>query len=296
MRAKLISREHGEFAIEETATIGRAAACTVVLEATVVSNEHARIRFVEERSAYIVEDLGSLNGTFLDGVRLDRQEVLGSLHVIQFGDGVDFIFQLVDVDPGEPATEGKGEDGTVGLPASGKTQVGGEAPVLPAPLREGGVESAESAKSEDAGRTRVEQDVVPVPEILAEAGEAVRARAVAGSGFALEFLLGDRSQRFSLKVGANVVGRSKTADIRIDFPDLSRRHATLTVSESSVTAIDEGSRNHTFVNGEQIEAQVALPVGAQIVFGRLEARLISTATEAEETVDRSGDPGKNDPS
>jgi pSer/pThr/pTyr-binding forkhead associated (FHA) protein len=71
------------------------------------------------------------------------------------------------------------------------------------------------------------------------------------------------------------VGRSKAADIRLDLADLSRRHATLTVSEGGVLVRDEGSRNHTFVDGEQIEKEVAVSVGAQIVFGRVEARLIA---------------------
>lgn len=85
--------------------------------------------------------------------------------------------------------------------------------------------------------------------------------------------------RFPLRPGQNVVGRSKDADVRLDLPDLSRRHATVIVSDQSVRVRDEGSRNRTFVNGEPIETEVLVPTGAKIVFGRLEARLIESQAE-----------------
>lgn len=276
MKAKLISREHGEFAIGRTATIGRSADCAVQLEASVVSSRHARIEFDPKREAYVLEDLGSLNGTYLDGVRLDRKEVLGKLHVVRFGDDRRFVFQLLDSDPSaEPGAESGSE--TVGLPPTGKTRIGGEVPVIPASLRDGD----QGQEGEEAGRTRVEQDAVPLPEVLAEASEAVRARSLPGPAFALEVELGDHTQRFPLKAGENVVGRSNSAEIRLELPDLSRRHATLIVSSDSVRIRDEGSRNRTFVDGEAIESEIALPVGARVVFGRLEARLLAAEGPAE---------------
>ena len=54
MKAKLISKEYGEFVFDQLATIGRAQGSTVTLEATVVSNEHARISFEAQRSAYVL--------------------------------------------------------------------------------------------------------------------------------------------------------------------------------------------------------------------------------------------------
>jgi pSer/pThr/pTyr-binding forkhead associated (FHA) protein len=288
MRAKLISREHGEFAIEQSATIGRAAGNAVVLEASVISTEHARIRFDAQRSAYVLEDLGSLNGTYLDGIRLDREEVLGKLHVIRFGDHEDFVYQLVDAEPGaelDTAPEVAREPETIGLPASGKTQVGGEVPVLPAGLRDGADTSA------DTGGTRVEQGVVPIPEVLARAAESVAAEVAVQPAFALEFSLEGGTERFLLKVGENVVGRSGKAEVRLASPDLSRRHATLIVAGDQVRLRDEGSRNHTFVNGQQVDQEVVLPVGAEIVFGRLEARLIAIGSSEKSDAQSQADTG-----
>ncbi len=299
MKAKLISKEYGEFVFDQLATIGRAQGSTVTLEATVVSSEHARISFDAQRSAYVLEDLGSLNGTQLDGVRIERKEVLDKLHLVCFGGGVDFIFQLLNA---EEATELD----TIELPPVGKTDVEEEMPVLPAALREepSGTPGAEtgaevgaeaSAGAQDRGATRAEEAPVPVPEVLAQAGAALASGISSEPALVLEFVLDDESLRFPLEQGENVVGRSKTADIRLDLADLSRRHATLTVSGGGVLVRDEGSRNHTFVDGEQIEKEVAVSVGTKIVFGRVEARLVAgpvtgPATETKQAMSEEHEP------
>jgi pSer/pThr/pTyr-binding forkhead associated (FHA) protein len=271
MKAKLISREHGEFVFGQQATIGRTEGSTVRLDTAVISSEHARITFDPQRSAYVLEDLDSLNGTQLDGVHIERQEFLGKMHVINFGGSQDFIFQLLSV-------EADTEFDTIDVPPVGKTQVGGEVPVLPAALREAGADhTAGTGAQEDAGGTRIEEEFVSLPEVLAEFRAGAAPKEDAGPALALEFVLKEEPLRFLLKEGENVVGRSATADIRIDVRDLSRRHATVTVSKERVLVRDEGSRNQTFVGGKRIDQEVEVPVGEQIVFGRLEARLVSTA-------------------
>jgi pSer/pThr/pTyr-binding forkhead associated (FHA) protein len=289
MRAKLVSRAHGEFAFGEEATIGRTAGSTVRLEAAVISSEHALIRFDPERSAYVLEDLDSLNGTELDGAPIDRKEVLGRLNVIRFGGSEEFIFQLVSAEAGSQenleASESP-EAETRSARATGKTQVGVEIPAVPEALREPAAKGeaeveagAQAGKGDDLGGTRIEKDVVPLPDVLARASAATSSEpaasaAAAASGFELEFDLEDGPERFALRVGDNVVGRSKTADIRLDLPDLSRRHATLIVAEDEVRVRDEGSRNHTFVDGQQIDRETVAPVGAQIIFGRVGSTLL----------------------
>ena len=296
MKAKLISKEYGEFVFDQLATIGRAQGSTVTLEATVVSSEHARISFDAQRSAYVLEDLGSLNGTQLDGVRIESKEVLDKLHLVCFGGGVDFIFQLLNVEEGT-------ELETIELPPVAKTDVDEEMPVLPAALREepSGTPGAEvgaevgAEGAQDRRATWAEEAPVPVPEVLAQAGAAPASGISSEPALVLEFVLDDESLRFPLEQGENVVGRSKTADIRLDLADLSRRHATLTVSGGGVLVRDEGSRNHTFVDGEQIEKEVAVSVGTKIVFGRVEARLVAgpvtgPATETKQAMSEKHEP------
>lgn len=81
--AKLVVREPPEqagigFPLAEELTVGRAAGCQITLDDTFVSQIHARI-FARE-GEYLVEDLGSTNGTYLN-----RQKVAGPM-LIQQGD------------------------------------------------------------------------------------------------------------------------------------------------------------------------------------------------------------------
>ena len=51
--------------------IGRGDDCDFVLDGKEISRKHARVRYAEEK--YVVEDLGSTNGTFVNGKRISFQ-------------------------------------------------------------------------------------------------------------------------------------------------------------------------------------------------------------------------------
>ncbi|MDX6608779.1 MAG: hypothetical protein QOF85_704 [Solirubrobacterales bacterium] len=59
---------------------------------------------------------------------------------------------------------------------------------------------------------------------------------------------------FTIKQGWTRIGRSATADIRLDDPSVSRRHA-LIVSEQpdSLRVLDDRSLNGVFLNGEIVD-------------------------------------------
>ena len=81
-------------------------------------------------------------------------------------------------------------------------------------------------------------------------------------------------ERFKLQDGENPVGRAEDAALRIVSPDVSRRHAVLTVDGGTVTVRDVGSSNHTFLAGKQIDEAVEVALGAELRFGGVKARLI----------------------
>ncbi|HEV8539503.1 MAG TPA: FHA domain-containing protein, partial [Bacteroidota bacterium] len=80
--------------IKDEVTIGKGTGNTLQLDAAPISTKHARIFFDTKANSYIIEDLGSRNGTRLDGVRVREKERLGQLHIITFAEKYDFIFQL----------------------------------------------------------------------------------------------------------------------------------------------------------------------------------------------------------
>ncbi len=72
------------FGLGDEMVIGRADKCHLVLDDTYVSQMHARI-FARD-GVYVLEDLGSTNGTYLNGRQLQRPERLKMADVIRIGD------------------------------------------------------------------------------------------------------------------------------------------------------------------------------------------------------------------
>lgn len=73
-------RETEVFLGPQPITIGRSQDCEVTLETTAVSRRHARVRASD--ADYLIEDLGSRNGTFLNGNRIDTPQPLTDGDVI----------------------------------------------------------------------------------------------------------------------------------------------------------------------------------------------------------------------
>ncbi len=68
-----------------TFTLGRLAGCDVQLTDEKASREHCRIWFDHGHKAYMLVDLGSANGTKLNGRFLRRETVLAGEDEITFG-------------------------------------------------------------------------------------------------------------------------------------------------------------------------------------------------------------------
>jgi len=74
----------------EGLTIGRDAKCLLRFNDIQVSRKHARIEF--NRGAWLITDLGSANGTFVNRVQV-QQKILSPGDLIQIGE-LELIFQL----------------------------------------------------------------------------------------------------------------------------------------------------------------------------------------------------------
>jgi serine phosphatase RsbU (regulator of sigma subunit) len=79
-----------QFPLDKPATeIGRHTTADICLESQAVSRRHARV--VEEQGKYLVEDLQSSNGTFVNGRRVGRPQVLTERDSLQIGP---YVFAL----------------------------------------------------------------------------------------------------------------------------------------------------------------------------------------------------------
>jgi DNA-binding winged helix-turn-helix (wHTH) protein len=79
-------------------------------------------------------------------------------------------------------------------------------------------------------------------------------------------------RRIALATGTYVVGRDRHADVWIDDPSVSRRHARLVVDGDSVAVEDLESRNGTRVRGTLVSEPVRLTEGDVVTFGAIESR------------------------
>ena len=75
-------------------------------------------------------------------------------------------------------------------------------------------------------------------------------------------------QRYSLNVGSVVLGRSSEADILIDDTGVSRRHLEIRTSQGRSHAVDLGSTNGSYVNGQRVQGEAELTDGSVITMGR----------------------------
>jgi len=79
-------------------TIGRDSTNEVVINDAEISRRHARLTF--QGGKYVLEDLGSTNGTFVNGQRLAGPRVLKAGEVVSFGEQIVLVFEVSTFDPG----------------------------------------------------------------------------------------------------------------------------------------------------------------------------------------------------
>jgi len=80
-------------------------------------------------------------------------------------------------------------------------------------------------------------------------------------------------------IGELVLGRGDEADIVLEDPKVSRRHARLLVAPGAIRLEDFGSHNGTWIDGKRVEGTSALPLGALVLIGQTTLVLARTATE-----------------
>ena len=85
---------------------------------------------------------------------------------------------------------------------------------------------------------------------------------------------GEGALLISLKEGWTRVGRTAAADVRLDDPSVSRRHALIVRTHSGgLRALDDRSLNGLFVNGQRVE-WTKLADGDELEIGRFRLHVL----------------------
>jgi hypothetical protein len=109
----------------------------------------------------------------------------------------------------------------------------------------------------------------PVPSTSTPPNWREEARNHAAPGYCLALQGDDGEIRiFQIERGWTRIGRSPTADLRLDDPSVSRRHALLVAEPGKpLRILDDRSLNGVFVNGETVE-WAPLHDGDELAVGR----------------------------
>jgi len=94
--------------------IGRDINADVVLNTAEVSRRHARLYL--DGGAYVVEDLGSTNGTFINGQHLAMPTPLRSGDIIMLGEAATLVYEASQYDPNATMISPSGGPATIAPP------------------------------------------------------------------------------------------------------------------------------------------------------------------------------------
>jgi ABC transport system ATP-binding/permease protein len=238
-----------------TYRIGRDPKSDIVMTDSRVSWRHGELRV--DGGAWIIEDLGSTNGTFLGLQRLNRIEISAEC-VVRLGNPDDGpVLRCMPQVPAAPAGQVMSppadHPGTAlsASPAPSAPPAPEAAPAEPAPPRE-----------PSAPRDRFAPPEPPAPREREHGPRHAMAGAAAQSAqpVAPDLLPSvDRRPTARMKLPAKAlrIGREPDNDVVLSDLNVSRHHAELRKSPTgSYEIVDLGSHNGTFVNGQRVSSQV----------------------------------------
>ena len=232
--------------------IGRAADCHLRAHSDQVSTHHCEILL--QPGGPMLFDLGSRNGTFVDGQRLDAPRLLRDGALIQVGP----LQLMVEVLQGErrtaPDTE-RGPGSQAGSPNLSSSETSLPAGTLP------------------AANLPSDTLATPVTSLAAVDGRRPLAKFRGQSPVQITLhVASGRNTGVTVPVQRHrfVIGRAKDCHLCAHSDEVSGHHCEILVQPNGVLVLDLGSRNGTFVNGKPIDGPCALYDGTRLRVGPLE--------------------------
>jgi ABC-type multidrug transport system ATPase subunit len=279
----IVMEDPSPSAFKKQITVGASSTCDIAIDAPSVSGEHLRVSKAAQLGRYLLEDLGSTNGTFVDGERIQKKEV-GHGSIIQLG-----LHRM----PLSQLTQGLGQHAATPTVLDTTIFVG-RLPVcdivLPFPMVSG-----------QHLEVRLLSDLLEVRDLGSSNGTFIaRQRLPIKAWTALgenELHLGSfrvppatlaawrealtatptmvRSKKAHATIphtGQVLIGRDPSCDVVIAAPQISWQHARVTVDGDRWIIEDLNSSNGVFVNGSQIK-KGTIQSNDQVFLGSIQINL-----------------------
>jgi ABC-type multidrug transport system ATPase subunit len=222
-----------------TYRIGRDPESDIVIDDKRVSWRHGVIRV--ERDVWVLEDVGSTNGTFLGVRKVARIEIAADC-VVRFGNAEDgpILRCMPQPAPGEPAPQPSFGDAAPGVFRAAPQAAG--LGVMPGSV-EPEVTAPPDAPPDASPDARTDAPRKAPPRPRAEPLPSVDVRP---------------TQRMRLPAQVMRIGRAPGNDLVLTGDmEASKRHAELRKSQTGgYEIVDLGSHNGTFVNGERVTRKI----------------------------------------
>jgi pSer/pThr/pTyr-binding forkhead associated (FHA) protein len=218
----------------EPLAFGRDAASDVVVTGGDVSRRHAEIQVSPE--GYVLEDL-SVNGTYVNGRRVSRRQLLARADVIRIGTD-EFRFYADAAPP--PSVSGPRPippEGPLHTPTGASARLSDTMHGLPLPL-----------PPRDTPPAAEPPPALPLASLLVRSGAL-------------------RGRRLPITMETVNIGRADYNDLVIADPSVSTTHAKLQRRDDVWVLTDLGSTNGTFVEGDPVTGETALTPGTTLRFG-----------------------------
>jgi len=253
-------------------TVGRSAECGLRLTEGSPSRQHARL--ILEGDQLWVEDLGSTNGSFVNGVRIEARTLLKNGDALRF-DMEEYTYSTGAADADKTVLR---QPATPAMPAAPAAPLVVTATPTPAQqLPPGWTEGAGQA----AGANKT---VFQSPQELAEKrrGAAAAAPALAPASTDVPVLLlasgAATTGRLELKVTGSdkqewSIGSDAARELCLPVSGVSALHARIVRDGERWKLIDQVSANGTYVNGKRCTMSF-LNSGDRVAFGPVECSFV----------------------
>ena len=254
--------------LQQSWKAGSGEECEWKLSGPTVSRVHCRVTRTPQ--GVMVEDLGSTNGTWVNGQRISQAVWVGPQDKISLGHAVPLLLppELFAAATSPPAGQrsirmGRASDNDVVLDYPMVSSHHATLHVRGGQLE---IEDHQSTNgtSVNVPHQRVQRAVVKEQDVLYLGSLRIPvARLLGGSlklGEATASTVEFRGKEMTL-------GRDPACDHVLDYPMISSRHAKLLHKDGRVLVEDLGSVNGTFVNGQRIAAQAEVKTGDVIGLG-----------------------------
>jgi ABC-type multidrug transport system ATPase subunit/pSer/pThr/pTyr-binding forkhead associated (FHA) protein/ABC-type multidrug transport system permease subunit len=275
--------------------IGRADDCDIISPEPTVSGHHCRL--ILDAGNYWVEDLNSPNGVYINGQRIPAGQMA---HIppgaqVTLGRQVPMPWPGQDIfTPSAPPFAATVYGGpplsNSGQPSAGRVITIGRAPGsdkqvdLPIVSWEHARIVFDGARPilEDLGSrngtsidrvdNRIQRAYLDPASDVYLGSYKIAARELLG---VQRITIGEAAfDKVEFRGNSMVIGRDPQADLRLDYPMVSWRHARLTREAGGILVEDLGSRNGTFVSGARISGKVLAKPGQEIGLGSYRFQLL----------------------